>query len=256
MLSSQRSFIWYDLMTTDVDAALAFYGKVVGLTGRRADPPNSEYTVLSAGAAGMGGIMKLDAASLQGGARPGWLGYVAVADVDAMSGQIEAAGGRILHRPETIAGVGRFAVAADPHGAAFIVFHPTGDAMMSPPPPFTPGHVGWHELHAGEPHGDFAFYASLFGWSRGEAIDMGPMGTYQLFATGGPDAGGVVACSQSMPSPAWVYYINVDGVTAAKARVEAAGGQVVNGPLPVPGGGWILHGLDPQGAFFALTGPQ
>jgi predicted enzyme related to lactoylglutathione lyase len=38
-------------------------------------------------------------------------------------------------------------------------------------------------------------------------------------------------------------------------RVKAHGGQVVMGPHEVPGGSWIVQGLDPQGAGFALVSP-
>jgi predicted enzyme related to lactoylglutathione lyase len=52
----------------------------------------------------------------------------------------------------------------------------------------------------------------------------------------------------------------VDGIDAAKARVEKAGGQITNGPMEVPGGipgcSWIIHGRDPQDVEFALVAPR
>jgi predicted enzyme related to lactoylglutathione lyase len=30
----------------------------------------------------------------------------------------------------------------------------------------------------------------------------------------------------------------------------------MNGPMEVPGGGWIIQGQDPQGAMFALVGTK
>ena len=48
----------------------------------------------------------------------------------------------------------------------------------------------------------------------------------------------------------------VEEIDPAAARVTAGGGQVLNGPHQVPGGGWILHAMDPQGAMFALTAPR
>jgi uncharacterized protein len=58
------------------------------------------------------------------------------------------------------------------------------------------------------------------------------------------------------PAPFWLYYFNVSAVEAAMARVNDAGGQVIHGPMQVPGGNWIAHCLDPQGAIFALVGPK
>jgi hypothetical protein len=57
-----------------------------------------------------------------------------------------------------------------------------------------------------------------------------------------------------VPVPAWLYYVNVGDIEAAVARVAAAGGQTVNGPMQVPGGSWIAQCRDPQGAMFALVG--
>ena len=139
------------------------------------------------------------------GARPGWIGYIGVPDVDAYATKITAAGGRIYRAAADIPGVGRFAVVGDPHGAAFVVFK--GEPAEDPRPPLAPdapGNVGWRELRAGELESAFAFYSGLFGWKKTQAMDMGPMGTYQLFddrrRTGrrhddqdGRDAGAVLA---------------------------------------------------------------
>ena len=64
----------------------------------------------------------------------------------------------------------------------------------------TPGHVGWHELYAGEWKSAFDFYAGQFGWTKGEAMDMGEMGTYQIFAAGGEPIGGMMTKPADMPS--------------------------------------------------------
>ena len=119
-----------------------------------------------------------------------------------------------------------------------------------------PGHVGWRELHAGDGVRAFAFYASLFGWTKGEAIDMGPMGIYQTFAIDGVPTGGMMTKTPQTPAPFWLFYVNVDALDAAVLRVERGGGQVVAGPHPVPMGRWIAHCTDPQGAIFAMLAPR
>ena len=50
----------------------------------------------------------------------------------------------------------------------------------------------------------------------------------------------------------WLVYFRVPDVHAAAERVKANGGQVVNGPMEVPGGDWIVQAMDPQGAMFAM----
>ena len=122
--------------------------------------------------------------------------------------------------------------------------------------PTKPGHIGWHELHGGDPEKSFAFYSGLFGWTKGEAMDMGAMGTYQIFSTKGQQSGGMMKKMDQEPASQWLYYITVDAIDAAEARVKSAGGQVVHGPMQVPGGSWIINGVDPQGAMFALVAPK
>jgi predicted enzyme related to lactoylglutathione lyase len=56
-----------------------------------------------------------------------------------------------------------------------------------------------------------------------------------------------------MPVPFWAFYFNVDGIAAAVERLKAGGGTVVNGPMQVPGGQWIVQAIDPQGAHFSLV---
>ena len=118
------------------------------------------------------------------------------------------------------------------------------------------GCIGWHELHGGDPESAFAFYSGVFGWTKGEAMDMGPMGKYQIFTTKGQQSGGMMKKMAQEPAAHWLYYINVEAIDAAAERVKSAGGQVINGPMQVPGGAWIINGLDPQGAMFALVAPK
>lgn len=54
----------------------------------------------------------------------------------------------------------------------------------------------------------------------------------------------------------WRYYFVVEGLDAAMRRIKALQGELLSEPMPVPGGSWILHARDPQGAWFALTSSQ
>ncbi|HWX50468.1 MAG TPA: VOC family protein [Roseomonas sp.] len=253
MPDSNGVFVWYELMTTDAEAAVGFYREVVGWGARDAGQPGMAYTLLLAGEMPVAGAMTMpEDASCPGERRPTWIGDIAVEDVDAMAARVMEAGGTILRQPAEIPGIGRFAVAADPEGTVFVLFRGT-DAM--PPPPFAmdkPGHPAWHELVAADAEACFAFYSRLFGWTKAEAHDMGPMGVYQLFAAHGVTIGGMMTRPPGMPAFPWTFYFRVDSVTAAAERLQARGGTVLNGPHEVPGGNWILQARDPQGASFAL----
>lgn len=248
-MGKDNGFVWYELMTSDLPAAQRFYADVAGWTVADSGMPGMTYLLGKAGDDMVAGLMELPAEAA--GTPPGWLGYVGVADVDAAAAALAAAGGTVHRPPADIPEVGRFAVVADPQGAVFALF-----ASDTPPPssPMAPGRFGWHELHARDWETAFAFYSGLFGWQKAEAMDMGPMGTYQIFATGGQSVGGMMTVADA-PAPAWLFYINVADIDAAVARLTAGGGTVLHGPAEVPGS-WIVQARDPQGAAFALSGPR
>jgi predicted enzyme related to lactoylglutathione lyase len=246
-------FIWYELMTTDTDAAGAFYRSVVGWD---VSPFGGDggYWILSADGRGAGGMMALPPEACAAGARPGWIGYIATPDVDAAADRLTAAGGAVHKAPQDIPGVGRFAIVADPQGAAFCLMTPQGEGDPLPPPG-RPGSVDWHELHTGDQAAAFDFYAGQFGWAKASALDMGPMGTYQLFRSRPADADAVggMMTNPNVPRPAWLFYVDVPDIDAAHDRILAGGGKVLVGPHEVPGGG-MVQALDPQGAMFAVVG--
>jgi len=250
-MTQMDTFIWYELMTPDVEGAKAFYAAVVGWTMSEGGQPGMPYTIVSAATHGVGGIMALPRTD----APPGWFGYVGVRDTDAMTQRIADAGGRVLRAPDDIPNVGRFAVVADPGGAAFLLLTPTPRADEPPKPAAgTTGTIGWHELYAGNgQEAAFAFYSKLFGWTTVEEMDMGEMGKYRIFAIDGVQAGGMMDKPPQTPAAAWGFYVNVDGIDAAIGRITANGGKVLMGPQEVPGGSWIVQAMDPQGVSFALV---
>jgi len=253
-MSAPSTFVWYELMTTDAKAAEDFYRKVVGWSTQDAGQPGMAYTLLVAGQTPTAGLMTLPKEACDQGARPGWLGYIGVDDVDAYANRVAKAGGKVHVPPTDIPNIGRFAMVADPQGVTFNLFTPVSD-MPRPADGNTtsPGFVGWHELLALDGEKAFDFYSGLFGWTKAEAIDMGAMGRYQLFAAGGAPIGGMMTKPAEAPMPFWNYYFQVDGIGAALERLKGGGGTVINGPMQVPGDSWIVQGLDPQGAMFSLV---
>jgi uncharacterized protein len=255
MSQARGNFHWYELVTPDPAGAGAFYSKVVGW-GLQDVGQGMAYTLLQVGGKGVAGIAPTPDGERAGVSRPGWFGYVAVDDVDGFAAKVREAGGKVLTEPMDIPGILRFATVADPQGAVFFLYK--GFAAESPPTggPDDAGFFGWRELWAGDGPKAFDFYSGLFGWTKAEAIDMGPMGIYQIFAIHGEQAGGMMTKTPQTPAPFWLYYFNVEAVDAATARAKDGGGQVLNGPLQVPGGSWIVQCLDPQGAMFAMVGPK
>ncbi len=254
MSATHGRFVWYELMTTDTDAAKDFYTKVVGWGAQPAPNPTMPYTLFTAGETLVGGMMDQPEESKQMGAPPSWLGYVAADDVDATTDQARSLGGAVYVEPRDIPDVGRFSVIADPQQAAIGLFKWSAPMPEAPAAPETPGRIGWHELATTDWEKAYAFYNALFGWQKADAMDMGAMGVYQIFAAGGPAIGGMFNKPPVVPATFWLYYFNVDDFDAAVERVKAGGGEIINGPMQVPGGSWIIQANDPQGAMCALVG--
>ena len=253
MASLDGRFIWYELLTLDPSRAAAFYTEILGWTAAEAGMGGGDYTVFALNGAPVAGLMGMPAEAQAAGATPAWRGYISAADTDASLARVTAAGGTLRHGPEELPGVGRMASVTDPQGVPFLLFTPEGGAQNPPPAPGAAGTVGWHELHALDGPSAFTFYADMFGWTAGEAIDMKEMGKYQIFDIDGVGVGGMLTRFNPGQPPNWTYYINTDSIEAAIARVTAAGGKLVMGPQQVPGGNWIMHGMDPAGAMFALV---
>ena len=252
MSNEQGRFVWYDLATTDTAAAKAFYWNVVGWKAEDVSMPGGTYTLLKMDGIQVGGIRALPKDG-QGG-KPSWSGYVTVSDVDAAAQTVQKLGGSICVPPTDIPNVGRFAVVADPQGARFNLFKAARSGQ--PPPPTQPGRIGWHELHASDWQQAWPFYADLLGWRKGDAMDMGAMGTYQLFVVDDVAVGGMFNSPAASAERYWLYYARIGGVDAAAERVTMSGGKVCRAPVEVPGGDWIVQANDPQGAPFALVGPR
>ena len=247
MTPDAAPFVWYELLTDDIDAALSFYAAVLGWQPRpfAADP---RYDIVQADDRAVGGVRILPAGMTQ----PFWLGYVGTPDVDAAADRFAAAGGAIRRPPWDIPTVGRIAIVSDPQGGGIGLLQSERDG---PSPAFDqsrPGHGQWQELTVADPDAAFAFYAGQFGWTRGRTVPMGPMGDYQLFQADGADIGGMMRAPDG--AAGWTYYFGVLDIHAAAARITDNGGTIRHGPAEVPGGAFVIQAVDPQGARFAVVG--
>lgn len=250
--------IWYELLTPDHAASKRFYDAVIGWTIGDKPPGDLDYRMISAGDGQVGGVMALTEAMTTGGAKPSWLFYLGVDDVDATADRITAAGGAVLMPPVDLPGVGRMAFVADPMGAPFYIMRGSSDAQSTAfryQDTAAPGHAIWNELSAPDPAAAIAFYAQLFGWRQEGAMRMGELGEYQFIH----DANGAIgAVMPVMPDarPGWLFYFMVTEIDAAASRVAQAGGAIEQEPVEIPGGSFSLVATDPHGVRFGLVGDR
>ena len=254
-------FIWYELITPDPDAAKAFYDAVVGWNIEAVPSGQMDYRMIGRSDGGnAGGVMRLTDEMASHGARPTWLGYIDVADVDRTVASIESAGGKALMAAFDIPEIGRIALVADAQGAPFYVMKPIPPAGRENEASdvFSPDaqqRVGWNELSTSDPAAARKFYGDHFGWTSDEFMSMGEMGEYRFFDHHGQRIGALAGTMPGQP-PHWRYYIRVPSISAAKEAIGQKGGTVHMGPHQVPTGDWIIIGSDPQGAEFALVGGE
>ena len=225
-------FVWHELMTSDPTAAQSFYTQLIGWSTQVWDGGPTPYTMWMNGETAVGGLMSLPEEAKQQGAPPHWLAYIATPDVDATAAAEAGRGGRLLHGPFDIETVGRTAVLMDPQGAVFAA-HTAAGTAPGHDGPWGVGEISWHELATTDPDSPVGFYSDLFGWVKTDAMDMGPAGTDQMFGrTNDRSVGGIFR--------------------KAIETVTQLGGQVLNGPMDVPGGDRVAQCMDPQGVAFAI----
>ncbi|MET0310320.1 MAG: VOC family protein [Sphingomonas sp.] len=256
MTNPHGSFIWYELVTKDPKAAKAFYDEVVGWNiDAEPAPGGMDYRMIVAHDGNVGGVMGLSAEMLAGGAKPVWLGYFGVDDVDASVASIVADGGQVHLPAFDIPGVGRLAMVTDPQGVPFYVMRGASAESSDAYQRNGMGHVSWNELITTDDAAALAFYEKQFNIRKTGAMPMGEMGDYSFIGHGGEEMiGAVMKAGPGFPT-GWGFYFRVPDINAAKAKIEAAGGTVRQGPMEVPGGEWVLNATDPEGVTFGLVAP-
>jgi predicted enzyme related to lactoylglutathione lyase len=243
--------VWYELMTTDPAAAETFYHKVIGWTPAPFDQSPNPYTLFKrTGDVGVAGLMKRpDDMHMP----PFWAMYIAVPSLEQAVAHVKRLGGSELSPVIDIPTVGRLQMLKDPQGAAFYIMQPTPREERPETPPEV-GEASWHELMTTDAAAAMQFYSEVFGWQPSEVMDMGEMGKYHMFNRPVGMIGGMMNTPPQLASvpPNWGIYFRVADLNAAVERIIANGGQILNGPMEVPGGDRIVNAMDPQGAAFSL----
>lgn len=252
MTNPNGSWIWYELLTTDADAAIDFYRQIVGWTGSKFPSAEMDYTIMSAGADNVAGIMKNPMPTA-----PAWIGYVGVDDVDAAVAKIVSLGGKVHMPPTDLEGVGRMSMVEDPQGAFFYVMRGTSPEASKAFGRMEMGKATWNELQTIDDAAAFGFYSALFGWEKDGAMPM-PWGDYTFLKGGVSDEmwGAMMPREKPENPVGWNFYFRVPDIEVAYAKVKELGGTPFHDPMEVPGGERVFFATDPQGARFGLAAPK
>jgi predicted enzyme related to lactoylglutathione lyase len=244
---------WVDLATTDPDGARAFY---TGLLGWESERPAGAtlYEVLTLRGLPVAGLMPLSPPMLEAGVPPTWTSYVYVDDVDDAVSAATAAGGQVPGPAFSPAPGLRIAIAIDP-GSAVIGFlegpREGGARVMD-----EPGAITWFELATRTPEAAATFYEDVFAWEARSA----PVGgqAYTVFAAEDREVAGMIEMDDSWggAAPRWGICFAVEDCDETLARAGELGGRAAGEALTISGIGRYAALSDPQGAEFAVIGPE
>jgi predicted enzyme related to lactoylglutathione lyase len=247
---------WVDLMTTDAEAAAAFYPalfgwEVAGLGGEEV----GGYTMFRLRDRDVAAFAPVSGDEQAAGASSAWQTYVAVDDVEATAARVEPAGGTVLAPPMDVLDFGRMAVIADPSGAALGLWQAgthIGCGIVN-----EPGALVWNELATGEPDTAEAFYGAVLGWAFEDSMSLEGGGTYREIRR--PGDGAVVAGLMPMVGDAWppelpahwMVYFAVEDADATASLAATRGGAVRVPPTDLAVGRFAVL-ADPSGAAFSV----
>jgi uncharacterized protein len=242
--------LWYELLTRDMKAAENFYTAVVGWKVTPFEGGAQPYDQwMRDGDVPVGGVMTIPEGMHY---PPHWVMYVGVPSLDEAIAQVERLGGSALSPVIDVPTVGRMRVMNDPQGAMFAIYEPSTPPRRPESEPQA-GDGSWHELWTTDAEAAMTFYTTLFGWRPTDTMDMGEMGKYYMFGRAFPLGGMMNKTGDMAQVPShWGLYFRIADVHAGAERVKANGGKILNGPMEVPGGDWVVNCMDPQGAAFSL----
>lgn len=236
------TFSWAELLTSDAEAAKAFYTRVFAWEYH--DSPVGDGAVYSTALRDGKAVAALYACPEP----PHWTCYVTVESIDASAARAAELGATVATAPFDVLDVGRSATIVDPVGAPLLLWEPRahiGASLVN-----APGALTWNDLITPDPAASARFYADLFGWAADEVPGAGG---YRVIRNGEQTNGGIMPLRPEMGSapPSWMPYFGHEDVDALVAEIDGFGGTVFNGPMRMPQGSIAVVG-DPQGAVFAV----
>lgn len=251
-LPQDGRFVWYELMTTDIETARDFYSELFGWQWQSEEMGElGTYWMAHTGEAYHAGMVALPRPEIP----VHWAAYVNVPDVDQACTKAGELGGQVLLPATDIPNVGRFAVLQDPSGAVIYPFKGSNPAQPETPDPAPAGFFTWNELLTTDVEACETFYREIFGW-KVTADEMPDMGKYWLFHRGEKVECGMMPLpeqAQQGGAPShWLPYVAVADMAASVGKAAEMGAAVHCQPTDIPNMGTFAVIADPQGAVLSL----
>jgi hypothetical protein len=250
------AFCWIELSTTEQNAAKSFYGSLFGWASQDFPMgPNDFYTMFQLEGRHTGAAYTMRPQQQSQGVPPHWMIYISVESADDAASRAAQLGGKVLAPPCDVYDIGRMAVVQDPSGAVFAMWQPkthigTGIAGVH-------GSLCWADLITPDPARAKEFYSGLFGWRVYPFKNDDPSG-YRHIANGETPIGGMPPAERLDPDvrPDWMPYFYVSNCDATAGETKGLGGKILLAPSAIEKVGRRATLADPQGAVFAVIGPE
>lgn len=245
------SFMWHDLMSTDVEASLRFFAQLFGWRVAQQKLPDDGGNYIAcvdpqSNRAVFGCVQVVPSDTT----RTHWIGYLSCADPAATSNAAAAANGHVHLTVEQSGG--NMAVITDPSNTVFAALGDTSDLGDADP---RGSAFGFYELLTDDVPAAIGFYCDLFGWTTGEAMDLGG-GNMGVPLLNGKVPFGVarMRLPGSTQPPRWQPHVTVTDVDAAVARAKELGGFVYDDAVDTPFGRHAML-IGPAGENFGVWQP-
>lgn len=243
-------FVWYDLITSNVEGAKKFYGGLFGWEFEAPGKDASEYLIIKADGTPIGGIIYSEKAKKINGEQ--WLSYLSVPDVDRAVSITKKHGGKVLVEAFEFEARGRTSVVADPQGALVVLFKSYGGDPPIQALEEKLNHVWiWTELFTNDTEASSAYYEEIAGYST-EQYDSGVNVPYFVFRKAEKGFAGMLTIPWENVKPNWLPYIKVKDPEILVKKVEPLGGMVILAPGKDIRNGSVAIVADPTGAVIAL----
>ncbi|MDH3732066.1 MAG: VOC family protein [Gemmatimonadota bacterium] len=236
-------FVWYDLVTEDVDAARRFYGALFGWEFTEVD--GDRLHIVTVNGRDIASIIDLEdtVQEIEGAA---WFSSVSVLDVDAAAAEASR-GGTLNVQPTDAPNRGRYSVIEDPHGALLVLLRATGGDPVEHDE-IGSGEFLWTELWTSDAREAVSWYESLLDYESDFTGD--DRRQYWLMSRAGEPRAGIGQLPFEA-DPAWLPYVAVADAEGTVDRVVELGGEVLIRPEATVRGSTAVI-VDPNGGILAV----
>jgi predicted enzyme related to lactoylglutathione lyase len=233
---------WWGLVTTDAEAASAFYRDLFELKVTKRGP--GRYVIHREDAM-VGSITQIEEAAANV-KRSTWIVGFRVPNVAVALSKAKGLGATVINDVSRAEGLATWAAVQDPGGAQFVMLQPERDLGT----PSSEGSMVWTELWTNDMDASVDFYTDVFGW--GHETRNHPNGPYPVFTSGEEARAGLVRISGEAMDLGWAPYVGVTDLRSTLDRAVELGGKILQEPDPDILDGRVAALEDPTGCNFLL----